>query len=160
MKESENLKFRTGIVTIMTLMLTMGCKQKEAASTVNTGISSEITHSRFRFHIDKKEIGKADLTLGGWAIVRNIKSASVSGKIVLGGEDGDHVYPIKFHARPDVTAFFKSDSTNYDNSGFLVKIPMTELKRGVYGIVIIYHVDKDYNIPTGESVSLLDLDSN
>jgi hypothetical protein len=94
---------------------------------------------------DKREVTYAIDSIGdlgdhiylkGWAFIAGVDSKDTQIRLMLESPEGQLGFVTVPASRPDVTAGYSWQRTNYDQSGFTIQIPKKDLKPGIYLIKI------------------------
>ena len=90
----------------------------------------------FQGNIDEFSDKNGSLFLRGWAVLKGT-SESYPFRVILLNKNTRQTFIISnvIQKRSDVTQYFR-DGNNYDNSGFIVKINMSNLPSGEYGVFV------------------------
>lgn len=76
------------------------------------------------------------LEVTGWAFIEEQSAEDSSIYVVLKSETATYVFDTIQQSRPDVTAYFEELGLNLENSGFVARIPVTDVEKGIYQLGI------------------------
>ncbi len=98
----------------------------------------------FAYQFDRVALDNEEMLFEGWAVMPSVPSVRANVFLVLTSGASVYRFTTERQKRFDVTAQLRqrfSDSTNYDDAGFLVKIPRTFLPAGDYTIGLFLRWD-------------------
>ena len=107
------------------------------------------------FYVDDASARGMTVRVNGWAIVRGRDSEKSLSRVLLHGDSGSFLLPLKMGWRGDVREHFAADGKKYERSGFYAETFTFRLPRGTYRILLRHVTPKGaWDVDTGKTIRI------